>query len=109
MRLWGSRVDPVHAGAGVDAEGGEQVHPAREAQSKAVSLLESVVNVASGFALSLLLWQFVLAPWFGYEVTIVDNLQLTSVFTTVSIARGYLWRRFFERGLHKWLARRFHK
>lgn len=74
-------------------------------QSRIVSLIESVVNVGSGFILSLILWQFVLAPWFGYEVTISTNLQLTTVFTVVSVARGYLWRRFFARDLHKRLTR----
>lgn len=63
--------------------------------------MESVVNVGSGFILSLILWQFVLAPWFGYEVTILTNLQLTTVFTVFSVGRGYLWRRFFARGLHR--------
>jgi len=81
-----------------------EVHP--EGQTRLVSLVEAVVNVGSGFLISLLLWQFVLAPWFGYEVTLSTNLQLTSVFTAVSVARGYLWRRFFERKLHRLLLRR---
>jgi hypothetical protein len=84
-----------------------EVHP--EAQTRVVSLIESVVNVGSGFILSLILWQFVLAPWFGYEVTMTTNLQLTSVFTAVSVARGYLWRRFFARGLHLLLIKKVGK
>lgn len=55
----------------------------------------------SGFLLSMGLWQFVLAPHFGYEVTLADNFQLTLIFTLVSIVRSYLWRRLFN-----WLQHR---
>lgn len=75
-------------------------------QTRLVSLIESLVNVTSGFIISLVLWQFVLAPYFGYEVTLKTNLQLTSAFTIISVARGYLWRRFFANELHRALARR---
>jgi hypothetical protein len=38
----------------------------------------------------------------------VDNLGITAIFTISAIARGYLWRRFFNKGLHKkvhkWIA-----
>lgn len=70
-------------------------------QTRLVSLIESVCNVGSGFLLSLVLWQFVVAPAFGYAVTMTTNLALTSIFTITSVARGYLWRRFFARGLHQ--------
>ena len=66
------------------------------------------MNVASGFILSLVLWQFVVAPAFGYEVTLVTNLQLTTIFTVVSVLRGYVWRRVFERHLNRFLHRIFH-
>jgi hypothetical protein len=77
-------------------------------QTKVISFTESVVNVASGFVISLILWQWVVAPAFGYEVTIVTNLQLTSIFTTISVLRGYLWRRVFERMLNQWLTKLFY-
>ena len=64
-------------------------------QTKKMSLVESCLNVGSGFVISMFLWQCILAPWFGYNISIADNVQLTSVFTGVSVARGYLWRRFF--------------
>lgn len=79
------------------------------AQRKIVSLAEVCLNVASGWFLSLLVWQFVLAPYFGYEITLRDNLQLTTAFTVISVVRGYIWRRFFARNLHvalsNWLGR----
>lgn len=69
-------------------------------QSKLVSGIETVLNQASGFLLSLVVWQWVVAPLFGYEVTLLDNLGLTSIFTIVSMLRSYAWRRFFNAGLH---------
>ena len=72
-----------------------------EKQTRLVSAIESVCNVGSGFLLSMFLWQFVVAPAFGYAVTLKTNVALTSIFTVTSVARGYLWRRFFENGLHR--------
>ena len=70
-------------------------------QTRLVSLIESVCNVGSGFLLSMVLWQFVVAPAFGYAVTLATNFWLTSIFTVTSVARSYAWRRFFARGLHR--------
>lgn len=64
-------------------------------QSRLSSLIEQVLNVASGFIVSLLLWQAV-GPLLGYEVNLADNLTITTIFTVVSIIRGYLWRRYFN-------------
>ena len=69
--------------------------------TKLLSITESVLNVGSGFLLSLVIWQFIAAPLFGYHVTIGDNLMLTSIFTVVSVTRGYLWRRFFVNRVHE--------
>lgn len=68
-------------------------------QTKLVSLIEAAVNIGSGFILSLIIWQTA-GPLFGYEVTLTDNLGITSIFTVVSITRSYCWRRFFNAGLH---------
>ncbi len=76
-------------------------------QTKLVSLIEALCNIGSGFVLSLVVWQWLVAPLFGYEVTFADNLALTSIFTVISIARSFAWRRFFNNGLHLWLTRRF--
>ena len=74
-------------------------------QSRLISLIESSLNMGSGFLLSLILWQLVIAPLFGYTVTFTDNMALTSIFTAVSIARSYAWRRFFNNGLHTALVK----
>lgn len=65
-------------------------------QSRRLSLIEVVSNVVTGFFVSMAVWQLIAAPLFGYEVTIADNFALTSIFTAVSIARGYLFRRLFN-------------
>ena len=72
-------------------------------QSRLGSLLEQCLNIASGFLLSLLIWQL-LGPALGYHVSMHDNLLITSIFTVVSIVRGYLWRRFFNARLKKAFA-----
>jgi len=78
-------------------------------QSKLESGVESVLNVGSGFLIAMVLWQFVAAPLWGYEVTIWDNLGLTSIFTGVSVLRGYVWRRFFEWRISKRKARHYER
>ena len=74
-------------------------------QTKLVSLIEATLNMSSGFLLSLFVWQVIVAPLFGYEVTFADNLALTSIFTVISIARSYAWRRFFNAELHRRMVR----
>lgn len=97
---------PPYPGPGDELQGSGEVHPTKgESQTRLVSFIESVVNVGSGFLLSLLLWQFVVAPAFGYEVTMSTNLVLTSIFTVTSVVRGYLWRRFFANDLHRAVVR----
>ena len=71
-------------------------------QSRISSLAESVLNTASGFLISLVVWH-VVGPWFGYTVTWSDNFLITSIFTVVSVARSYAWRRWFNGRI----ARRF--
>lgn len=35
-------------------------------------------------------------PVWGIRTSVAENLQITALFTVVSIARGYLWRRVFN-------------
>src|SRR5690606_30452860 len=66
-------------------------------QSRAESLLEASLNTASGFVVSLVVWHFVAA---AYEIPmpLSTNLEITGIFTVVSVARSYAWRRFFNAG-----------
>lgn len=65
-------------------------------QTRRKSFLEAYTNTASGFIVSLFVWHWV-AKWYGIPMPIDENLQITGIFTVVSIARSYLWRRLFNR------------
>ena len=67
-------------------------------QTRLSSLAESVINVAIGFVVSLVLTAIVL-PAYGHSVSLVDNVQITTIFTIASIVRSYLLRRWFNRRL----------
>ena len=64
-------------------------------QSKKQSLKETVISTFIGLAVSLLT-QIVVFPLYGMEVSFNQNIQITIIFTAVSIARGYLVRRYFN-------------
>jgi len=74
-------------------------------QTRLESLLEVVVGTAAGFLVSMVTWQLIAWPLFGYRVTLWDNLLISAIFTVVSIARQYVFRRFFNAGIHKAIHR----
>lgn len=65
------------------------------AQSRRMSLIEAVTNVALGYVLAVAT-QILVFPWFGLHASLGDNLVLGAVFTAISLVRGYALRRFFE-------------
>lgn len=65
-------------------------------QTRAMSLVESVTNVAVGFGLALAV-QLMLFPMLGLSASMGEHLAISAVFTLVSVARGYALRRLFER------------
>lgn len=65
-------------------------------QTRRASLLEAVASTLTGFALSLAVQQFFITPVYGLPLSAVDNIAITLVFTIVSIARQYVWRRVFN-------------
>ena len=69
-------------------------------QTRLGSLCEALLNTASGFIVAMITWGIV-APVFGYDITLYENFQITFIFTTVSIARSYLWRRGFNWWIHR--------
>ena len=66
-------------------------------QKRTTSLLESCLNVGSGFVISLIVWECVIEPLWNIEKSLAENIGITGVFTVISIARGFLWRRLFNR------------
>jgi len=66
-------------------------------QGKLESLVEQLLNVGSGFVVALIVWTYMVTPIWDIEVTMLDNLAITGLFTVVSVVRGYVWRRMFNR------------
>jgi hypothetical protein len=64
-------------------------------QTRAMSLVEALANVAVGYAVAVLT-QIVVFPMFGMQATLAQNMQIGAVFTVVSIARSFALRRVFE-------------
>ena len=64
-------------------------------QSKRQSLIESLFGTGVGFIIALLT-QVLVFPFYGLEVSLSTNLQLTFIFTFVSVVRSYAIRRFFN-------------
>jgi hypothetical protein len=74
-------------------------------QTRIESLVETGANYASGFLIAWMTMQWVVTPLWGLGTDAGQNLGITVLFTAVSIARSYFWRRFFNAGLHHLLRR----
>ena len=64
-------------------------------QSRLMSFVESAVNIAVGFGVSLLA-QWLFLPMLGVSISFSQNLFFALIMTAISIARSYLLRRLFE-------------
>lgn len=65
-------------------------------QSRIMSLVEAGTNVVVGYALAIAT-QIVVFPWFGIDTGLTEHLTIGLAFVGVSLVRGYLLRRLFER------------
>jgi hypothetical protein len=65
------------------------------AQSRLMSLVEAVTNVAVGYGVAVVT-QLLVFPMFGLPTTLGQNLAIGAIFTAVSLARSYVLRRVFE-------------
>ncbi len=74
-------------------------------QSKLDSLSEAIFNTFIGFVIAFIS-QLVFFPIVGIEVTLAQNFILTVLFTLVSIIRGYIIRRYFNKKSHSKIQRR---
>ena len=66
------------------------------AQTKLESVVEVVVNVLIGYVVATAS-QILIFPLFGIFLPLSDNLLIGAYFTAISIVRGYVVRRFFNR------------
>ena len=64
-------------------------------QSKLESFIETCLNTAIGYVVALLS-QIVVFPMVGIHVPFSTNLEIGAWFTLISIARGYIIRRWFN-------------
>ena len=65
-------------------------------QSRIMSLVEAITNVIVGYALAIGT-QLLVFPLFGIEAALSEHLAIGLAFIVVSLARGHLLRRLFER------------
>ena len=59
-------------------------------------ILESIIDVGSGFLLAILI-QLLIFPLFGLYPTILDSMGIALIFTVVSMTRSAIWRWWFRR------------
>jgi len=59
-------------------------------------LIESMIDVGSGFILAILI-QLYIFPFFNLYPTIMDSIGIALIFTIISITRSWLWRLIFRR------------
>jgi uncharacterized membrane protein (DUF485 family) len=64
-------------------------------QTRRMSLLETVVSLVIGFAVSVLA-SYVVYPLHGHSFSLGQNISITLIFTVLSLVRGYVVRRAFN-------------
>lgn len=64
-------------------------------QSRKMSLVESLANVAIGYGVAVAV-QIAVFPLFDIQIPLNDNLLIGAIFTVVSLARSYILRRVFN-------------
>jgi high-affinity Fe2+/Pb2+ permease len=65
-------------------------------QNKKQSLIEAISGTTIGLVFSFII-QIIIYPALDIEVSIGQNLLITSIFFIASIVRGYLVRRLFNK------------
>ncbi len=71
-------------------------------QTKLESLLETTVNIATGFIISWGVWLWMVPIiWPQHVSTVSVGFGITCLFTVTSFLRSYIWRRFFNAGVHR--------
>jgi hypothetical protein len=69
--------------------------PTPTGQSRAHSMAEAVANIAVGFLVSVVITAWLL-PAMGHQVSLSENVLMTSVFTVASLLRSFAIRRAFN-------------
>ena len=64
-------------------------------QTKKQSLIETLTSVFVGWLIGVIL-NLTILPLFDYNITVIDSLWVSLIFTVVSVIRGYIIRRWFN-------------
>nr|MCP5019839.1 hypothetical protein [Ketobacter sp.] len=68
-------------------------------QTRLVSLIETLMNTAVGFLISFAAWP-IAALVTGIQYGAGQHVAIVAFFTVLSVARGYVIRRWFNNGMH---------
>ena len=60
------------------------------------SLIESIIDVGSGFLLAVAIQIFIF-PFFELYPSILDSIGIALIFTVISMLRSWVWRSYFRR------------
>lgn len=67
-------------------------------QGKIESFIEQLFNVGTGFILAFYTWDWLLKPLINQGVIEIENtFIITTIFTIISLLRGFFWRRAFDK------------
>lgn len=67
-------------------------------QTKLASFIEVCASTIIGFAVAIVA-QLIIFPLYGMNPSMSTNIQIVTLFTAISVARGYIVRRLFENGI----------
>jgi len=62
--------------------------------------LETLADIGSGYVIAVVL-QILVFPLFGIETSYFNMFVIGAIFMSVSMVRGWLWRRFFHLRYYK--------
>lgn len=72
-------------------------------QPRLQSFIEAVTSTLIGLVVAIVT-QLIVFPLYGLEINLQSNVEIAGIFTAVSIVRGYLVRRWFN----KWARHTLH-
>lgn len=74
----------------------QTMHDLKGGQSRRESFVEACINTAIGYLVALAS-QLIVFPLFDIHVPLSTNLWIGAWFTIISVARGYVLRRWFNK------------
>lgn len=64
-------------------------------QTRRGSIIETIASTLTGLIIACIA-NWLILPFWGYHPKLVEAFNIGAVFTVISIARGYIFRRVFE-------------